>query len=343
MAKTASKKRTPPKRSRESTQTLIPTSIPKHEFPSRPPSVQIIFTGLECFAFDGSRNCDIGIHNTTHASPFQPHEFRMQKWERTRLNGDSRCPLRPIKTDYLPQAPERVARVQIDVVNPDEDVFTDPDEGVLDGVYVYQRQGDFIRTSPDNDSKDFRWTLDVEGPDFYGVGLDKDFIKLDPVVKINNGLFFTVDRTKSKFTRRSEGASGGPPDLELNHIAGIIAANIYLKPSASEVRVFVDGVRKDTITRNDDFIYQLDVLNDCPRPHLCPYDPRSAHDKVNRNDFYLYYDSIFAPQDSREFGLICSLIRPRELDATVCGVRLGDVSDPSPCVGIIFGQTTSLT
>jgi hypothetical protein len=329
MAKTSSKKRTSQKRGQKRTSKLAAVPAPIGTFPTQPPSVQIIFRGLQCFAFNGSSRCDVGTHNTTHGSSVQPHKLHMRKWEKTRTNGTFECPGLPIKEDYLATPPIRSIRIHVE----------QPD--VLNGVFTYEN-GSFDRTNSKHDSRDFRWTLDLEGPDFFDVLIpNKRLTTLQPIVEIDNGLFFTVDRTESKFIRRHP----EDDDLELNHIAGIIAANIYLKPptTGSKVQVFVNEVLKDEIVRRDDLLYQLDVLNDCPSVQSCGYSARDfPHDEMKRNDFYLYYDNFPIPPGKRKLGLICAVIKKGKDDALVCPEGLSDVSDPSPCVGIVFGRTSGL-
>jgi hypothetical protein len=294
------------------------TSTPFNSLPSGP-RVMVVFRGLQTFCFNGTSNCEIGIHNNTPAS--QPHIFRIRSWKRPLGTCDSMTPY-PV--------PSTMAGVEITVDQPD----------VVNGVYVYQNPtGSFTRTDPAFDKFDFRWTLDLEGSDFYDTVIaPKHPDKLKPSVKIYNGIFYTRSRTNSSFYR----SVGNTQDKNLGFIARIIAANIYLTANGT-VTLKVDNQTVDVFPRKGDantVWYQLELRNDCINNTACGYDSSDVFHENVRNDFYLYHQTFDAPGGTR-YGLMCT--DPQQpTGAGLCPGGPDDVSDPAPCTGIVFGRTTGL-
>lgn len=221
--------------------------------------------------------------------------------------------------------PKTGGPIDITVVNPD----------IIDGTYVFAK-GTFSRTAASNDDRDWRWIMDFEGPDFYQRRLDKDVLKYTPLT-INNGLFYTFHKTKSRFETQYNSSRV----TDLSHIAMIIGANIYLKPGGS-VSIMLGGVPLPPLVAIPGFTYDIVVRNDCrKRLAACDFEPHHLSDRTRRNDFYLYYD-LFSPPLEQELDLYCYDIQePQVLSKTA---RETDffrakssplweilLTDPAPC------------
>lgn len=258
-------------------------------FPPDPPTVQIIFHGLLLFFFNHRDGCQVGVHNATHRNILlprhpQPHDLVIN--------------VVTIPSDGSPilQNPIRIGKPQdggeiiINVTRPQ----------IVDGTYVYA-PGAFDRLTA-TDNKDWRWVLDFEGPDLYNTSLTKAPLKFTPRVRINNGLFHTFLRTKSRFETR---LSNGTRVKDLGHIALLTAANIYLD-AGGNVSLTIGGAHiPPPIVGGLPFTYQVHIFNDCRSSEAgCKFEIDHPTDKTKRNDFYLYHD-LFDPPPNPELELFC--------------------------------------
>jgi hypothetical protein len=299
----------------------VRTYVPINNFPDAQPAVLLLFRGLFLFAFNGTTGCEIGIHNATHDTPSHeaPHSLRLRVWKKS----DPNCPL---SHTAIGIDDPRTTPLSLTVQNPAE----------LPGVVAYER-GRFDRQDPSsspyhNAPFDFRWTLDLEGPDFYDRVLKKNPAKMRPGLTINHGLFFTFYKTRSKFKRAQ-----GPNERVLGSVAEIVGINLYLNMGGKVILNY--GGQSIELPKIDNVTHQVDFFNDC-RPFGCTFDVGSS-DKKKRNDFYLNFDAVNLEGDS-EHELKIREQFPGDLDIFPCRTSRFDTTDPAPCAPVVFGKSTSL-
>jgi hypothetical protein len=323
--KKMAKQKQPVKRAAAAVQ-LTPTYVPfPGVFPSKAPSVTILFRGLLTFCFDGKKQCEVGIYNESQdpkPTLGQPHALDIEAWRKPGCVDDP-GPLPPPKTSFA-----------IHVDKPDTSVG-------VDGVYVFEQNPDqpFDRSSSSNDDKDFRWVLDFEGPDFYPPPLPplkKNTALLKPSLLVDNGLFFTFYKTKSTFKKHPT-TSG--PDTSLNTIGDIVGANIYLS-SGGSVHLTIDGV-VTTLSPSAGTTYEVDVFNLCNASFPgCKFNPSSTK-KERRNDFYIYYHTFDVPAGDQEHELI-NINPVAASNIAMCGTPPDHLSDRAPCGLACFGRSVGL-
>ena len=280
------------------------------------PSVIVVFKGLLTFCFAGNLNCEVGINN--QVPPTQRHQLNIKVWKKPG------CVLRVDQDIPIGSA------VDIEVHRPAE----------LDGVYVYEPDP-FLpldRLSAGSDPRDFRWMLDFEGPDLYDVHLEKVSGNVRPSLNMNNGLFYTRQKSESTFRLHSPSGSAF-----IGSVAKLVAANIYLA-LGGDLELKVNGVRLDKLDQATDVTYQVDFTYDCfPVVGHCHFDPDSGV-KESRNDFYLNHRAFTLPSGVAEKELICVQKVESVPDPELCGnisKAPGETTDPAPCSGTGFGQSGS--
>jgi hypothetical protein len=306
----------------------FPTYRRKGAFPSMTPTVKIYFGGIMLFFFDGKDGCEIGVHNATHpilgpAHP-QPHDFKLGL--QTTILGSPSAQL----SIPLPASPKSwPADITIHVERPST-------SSGIDGVFVFAPKhtpsDEFDRTNAAIDSRDWRWLLDLEGPDFYQpLTLDKNPDLYTPRIHLDNGLFYTNYRTRSKFKRRLA-ATQGTDDYELGFVGESAAANIYLEPGGLVLAQMNGMPIVPPLPSIPGITYELYISNGCrggvPQ---CRYEPGSP-DPTMRNDFYLYYDLLRLDATVPRYELWCYDPQGGRISTPL---HMSDLSmtstDPAPC------------
>jgi hypothetical protein len=289
----------------------------RRAFPASSPTVLVVFKGLLTFCFAGNLNCEVGINNQVPDT--QKHLLNIKVWRKA-----PDCPPSPMVDEDI--SPPR--GIDIEVHHPAE----------LDGVYVYEpdpfRPLDRIGTS--SDPQDFRWMLDFEGPDLYDVHLEKVTASVRPSLNVNNGLFYTRQKSESKFVLHSPSGNAF-----IGSVCKLLAANIYLAVGG-DVEIKVDGSRLAKLDHAANVTYQVDFVYDCfPVTGHCDFDPDS-NVKEMRNDFYLNHRAFTLPNGVAEKELICVQKGVSVRDPQLCGdISKGpeETTDPAPCTGTGFGQS----
>lgn len=308
-------------------------------FPAQEPTVTILFHGLQCFFFEGSRWCTVGLHNTTHARPHpQPHDYVVRIWKKV----GGVCPSSPYR-NFTIGNPKKTSKMYITA------------EGVaegFEGVYVYQRDP-FNRpedpTQP-NDPKDWRWAVDFD--DLHEQIQFKSGT-MDPGVTIDSGIFYTLRKTNSKFRLHPAGQPDAVGNIDLGSVAEILGANIYLRPPGASGEpggnVTLTGGpfrTPEVLSAAPGITYQIDITNNCERAQHppCRFDSAPHNPKEVRNDFYLYY-KLFEPPPEPEYEMIITE-RVEPLDEFVrnlgvCALPEERAADDTPCGGVRFSGDDS--
>ena len=180
---------------------------------------------------------------------------------------------------------------------------------------------DFNRAEDKGDELDFRWLIDLEGPDGYDRKLDKTEEKFSAKMKVKHGTFYTYQRTNSTFD-----AEGGPFDKRpFGHIAKVMAANIGRLNNDESVYLRING--------NDVLPY--------PLTNRAQYEIYFFNEPVTTttNDFDMVFDA-FKINDRDKFKL--HRLTPGRDDSTsdLCHnlpiTKKG--TDEAPCMGIGFSS-----
>ena len=72
------------------------------------------------------------------------------------------------------------------------------------GVSLYQK-GAFDRKAGIGDERDFRWTVDLEGKEFYNQQLTTKQNQLGPILRVSSGEFYTKTRTRPLLRNKGDG------------------------------------------------------------------------------------------------------------------------------------------
>jgi len=266
------------------------------------PTVTLLFEGLLWFMYHGSQECQVGIHNSTKVSLPHPHqhELEIRVWEKEKGCNpkDLGCCIPYVEPIRIPK-PTDIAGIQIDVNRP-----------VKEGVYVYQN-GRFCRpdTQYENDPYDWRWITDFEYYPLYPEGITLDPQYVNPGVWINNGTFFTLQKTTYHFDLHP---ASGSEIHSLGNVALLAGAYIDLTPQVGmepggdvTLTIREKYPKPSRIIRlpyNGTKRYQIDIRNECMKgDKRC--EPGDFGTGSDRNDFYLYNKTFKAPQGRQKYTL----------------------------------------
>lgn len=303
-------------------------------FPSGDPAVLLMFHGLMSLAYNPDGGfCEVGIHAQ---SPH--HEFKI-------VVKDSLANGNLLQTyEFGPGQNWPTDTIEFDVVSPS-----------TEGVGFFMPPG-FVRDPQSgrmvSDNRDFRLIPDFESPDFYDVHLEKVPGAFRPRIRFSNGVFFTLMPTVSRFKRVAENES-----LPLGPIARIIGAYVYLNDDGFiELRIGTEPPLRLLAAGGKKYSILFD--NSCQN---CSYNPTSAA-KEERNDFFLYYNTLEIPANRQEYELILDgsappIVVPQSLTPArasgakiassfrplVDGVVSPQSNDNTPCGPTGFGQSGGVT
>ena len=208
------------------------------------------------------------------------------------------------------------ASLDLDIVRPD----------VLNGVYYFQPP----LTNGQMHPNDFRWVVNLEGENWYNQTLNRKNVH-NPILKVTNGLFHTIMKTKSTFRRQKPDGSGF---RYLGSIASYVGTNIYLQ-TGGQVTLSWPG-HIITCAQAANVRHELHFINHCQKSGTtieCEFKPYST-DKTERSDFYMHFDGIDLPPSS-ELELIIAQGATGDTPP-ICGEA---ASDESPCSAVSYAGT----
>lgn len=294
----------------------------------RSPSIVIIFHGLMCFCHNGAGFCQVGIHNKA-----PHHKFKMNVYE---VAGSFDLPHDPrLGTTTLIESYDKGDTggsdkhfVRLEVL----------DSGVT-GVDYYQIE------PPKSDPHDFRHIMDLEGVGFHhGQMLTKKPANMGPRIHINQGVFYTMCRTRRQFK-----TVYGMEVNRIGSVAQLIAGNIYLT-GGGYLSIQMKG--KEVKKLQADKKYLITVNNGCPQDDTdCVFSPDHP-DKTRRNDFHHYYNTFERP-GGKEYELFRDTDSP--LNTTCSNEFLDSINkllerdggkratDDAPCGAAGFGVSSGLS
>ena len=186
---------------------------------------------------------------------------------------------------------------------------------------------DFCRAGDIGDELDFRWLIDLEGPDGFKKELKpKNHDKFSTKLFVRHGTFYTYQRTNATFK-----AMGGKLDGKyFGHVAKVMAANIGPLNNGESVYLRVDGrpVVPNMTKGTTGTQYEIYFLND-----------RQTGDDT---DFDMVFDELGSFTD--KFTLVRVGPPKEEKTKDLCQnlPLVTRATDEAPCMGAGFGSGNGL-
>lgn len=145
------------------------------------------------------------------------------------------------------------------------------------GVRLYTPTPGFHRDEAQDDPNDFRWLLDLEGPECYNRPLKINPEGFRSILTINNGLFFTRDLSEDEISLVTD---ENPEGDFLGKVALVVGAYIYFdRPDARAV--LTNGNESCELLGRPGTTYEIFIgLNR----------PFGTH--VHENDFVFHYGAV---------------------------------------------------
>lgn len=127
------------------------------------------------------------------------------------------------------------------------------DDPARPGVDIYTGPSESFDRKTNEDERDFRWIMDLEGQDFYKRDLSEEVqtSKLMPLIHVPQGQFYT--RLKSPFLLRQEG-DGGLEDF--GAVAAVVGCDIEVNGGGAELRI-AGGPTVFTFRNEPNTIYEF--------------------------------------------------------------------------------------
>jgi hypothetical protein len=278
--------------------TLNPIALPKLKArewpwtksvpPDENPGIRLIFAGMMVFSYKG-RQARVVFHTGSqhHKLEVIAYEVGTPCIEKLRRTG--------------PEVPKK-----IEIISPN---------GHSDDVEFFQTSDpdDFNRKNWD--CKDFRWLLDLEGPETFGNRNhgrieSKGFNKK---LHVSSGCFYTFLRSTSTFK-----TDVGSLSCQEFNVARIMACDIKLE----ETQVFKLNVGGKDLTMQNPARYEIYFLNTC--------------DSCTTSDFPMVFDAV-ENGDIYKFDLTLAGKTVRCPIPPTCFPIITRTSDEAPCMGGGFG------
>lgn len=209
-------------------------------------------------------------------------------------------------------------------------------------------KGDFNRTADGNDPQDFRWILDIEGPEMNAAaatpntkmvreGGPRRLARLN----INSGTFYTTLLTQEPFARVRVDDPQSPPTL-FGRIAHEVGVDLECTDDEkSGIMITFNGsdgtVSQLFLPALEGVKYNILFSNDCPEQIPSP--------ETAASDFHFFYDILKDP-NGKEFDF-AKVVPPN--DPTATGGPLDDTGDTfrgvlgQVCDQIYMSETSSLS
>lgn len=263
-------------------------------FPERP-DVQIFFHGLLMLCPDESGSqCRVGVHRLSV-------EHKLSVEVRVKGNEPPDPPLLRLG--------EILDRKGLSITIPDST------KGVRKFVTT---EGEIDRLDETNDKRDFRWSVDLQKLDPAQPKIELKESGISPSIVINDGLFYTARRTDpAQINVRLIDPPN--PATQLNRVARIIGANIYLEDGEQVVlEWFGDGKEQQLILpkTNGNRTALIYIDNS---PSLMP------SGKPEHSEFVEYFKVV---------GNATNATKRFDLDFDVVGIA-GHGTDRAPCMSVV--------
>jgi hypothetical protein len=262
------------------------------------PGVRLIFTGLVIFTYktanDGESEARAVFHRAT-----TKHHLRILVLE----------DCRPVFAIGGRMEPIQIRRMELGIVGKDESA-------------AFFKGDHFRREDLEGDIKDFRWLLDLEGPDFHNAKFQRTEHKFSTKLEVKQGTFYTYKLTGHYFK-----CVGGKYDgKEVGYVPKVIAADISLG-EADRVFFRIDGRDVLPYPLSNRADYQIYFFNECEigcEPHS---DFDRTFDAVNTTPNERFTLTPIGGEDNGPAQGLCIRV---PLEAS-------ELTDEAPCMGGGFG------
>lgn len=180
---------------------------------------------------------------------------------------------------------------------------------------------EFNRAEDKGDELDFRWLIDLEGPDGYHREIDKHDRIFKAKMKVKHGTFYTYQRTFAKFKAQGGPFSGRP----LGRIAKVMGANIARLNDGESVYLNINDVNVLPYPLTNRAQYEIYFFNE--------------PETTTTGDFHMVFDA-FDIDAGEKFNLLRDT-PGREVPLTGLCHNLPyqkEATDEAPCMGGGFGS-----
>lgn len=181
-------------------------------------------------------------------------------------------------------------------LNNENRVVIETENSITPGVTTFE-PGTFNRLADEGDPEDFRWIMDLQGPEFHedNLSLRRESDRLcRPKIIIHHGVFYTHSKTPHRYFRYPrEGNPINTGSIDIGKIADKVGADIVADPVLGKVIVQITGKTPNPIELVSDGLktrYRIDIGNLC----------RTGCVQVS--DFPEYY-SVASDRDGVEFDI----------------------------------------
>ncbi len=262
------------------------------------PGIRLIFTGMVIFTYKraGSGNEGRVVFHRATAN----HNLRIQVFEDCRL----------IYALGGGTNPVRIREMEFGILGRESDA-------------AFYQSGAFNRELRQGDDKDFRWLLDLEGPDFHNGKFTRTEDKFSTKLKVKHGTFYTYKHTGHYF----KCDRGDYQNKKVGYVPKVMAVDIALQHDDC-ASLFVDG--NDVLTNplcNNGRRYEIYFSNECEHDCSLYGDFEMTFDAVNINSSEKFNLTPIGGQDNGQAGL-CLAVPFEE------GKKF---TDEAPCMGAGFG------
>jgi hypothetical protein len=267
-------------------------------FPERAPDVQMFFHGLLMLVPDSSGSqCQVGVHRLS-----VQHKLSVE----VRVRGAE-----------PPDPP--LLRLGGTLDSQGLSIAVDPPTGNGVSKFVLA-EGDLDRFDESNDEKDFRWSVDLQKLDPLQPPILIDQSGISPSIIIKDGLFYTARRTDPAIVNVK--LTDPPnPETQLNRVARIIGANIYLDDGERVIlKWFGDGsIQTLALPKAKEGNTSLIYFDNSPS--LMP------SDKPDHSEFVEYFKVVTNATNATERF---------DLDFDLVGLAAHG-TDRAPCMSVVVG------
>lgn len=274
-------------------------------YPSVEPTATIYMDGLLALCFKGEQRCTVAVNKQSTHIP----EFKIFKW------ASGECEEILNLSDNYQRVEINVNKASVRAVK----VYTGPSRMPSSTPPPFDERHNFVENC-----------VDLEGERGHKQPVKNKVSTLWPRFYINDGLFCTYKRSSGKFDLQKP---SGSVVKALDEVALAIAADIFLK-AGEFIEVTVDGMPlRPPVKLDFGARYEIGITNDC-------------RTSLGKSDFYLHYKALdVSGLSATEFHLEhrgdpVGSPDPTPLGRCVRKPAMGPASDRTPCMAIVFGDTT---
>lgn len=273
---------------------------PTHDAPGANPGVRLIFTGMAIFTYKETNDSVEGrvvFHRGT-----ANHILRILVLE----------DCRPIFAIGGAVKPIKIKEMEIGFV-----------DGGGSTAFYQDINIDFDRANLKGNEKDFRWLLDLEGPDFHNGKFQRKTDHFRTKLNVKGGTFYTYRHTGHYF--KCDG--GLHPNKEVGYVPKVMACDISTKEGDC-VYFRIDGDDVLPYPLCDGAKYEIYFFNECEK-----------EDCDDHGDFPMVFDAVNI-DPSEKFNLVSiggEDNHPTEDTCIPVPLEHAHFTDEAPCMGSGFG------